>query len=107
VLAVKGAAQRTLDLVVIAVDLGNCGIEMTGAENKQVSIQRPCLRCSLTNALENKICSRCGYPLSQEALDEIKAREKEEMKQVLVEVLSEHPNLMIEKFGRIHGYRIV
>ncbi len=84
--------------------LGNSGIEMTGSENKQVSVQRPCPRCSLANALENKICSRCGYPLSQEALDEIKAREKEEMKQVLVEVLSEHPYLMIEKFGRIHGY---
>lgn len=66
-----------------------------------------CPRCSLANAPENRTCSRCGYPLSQEALEEIKAREKEEMKKVLVELLEEHPELMVEKFGRMHGYGVV
>ncbi|HXG07750.1 MAG TPA: site-specific integrase, partial [Nitrososphaera sp.] len=87
--------------------LGNSGIEMTSAESKHVSVHRPCPRCSLANAPENRTCSRCGYPLSQEALEEIKAREKEEMKKALVELLEEHPELMVEKFGRMHGYGFI
>lgn len=47
---------------------------------KDKIVVRACLRCGLANALENRICSKCGYPLSQEVLDEIKAREKDEMK---------------------------
>jgi ribosomal protein L37E len=80
------------------------GIAAAEHERGLESVHRPCPRCNLSNALENRVCSRCGYPLSQEALDEIKAREKEEMKRALVELLSEHPELMVEKFGKLHGY---
>lgn len=39
-----------------------------------------CSRCRHVNALENKACSKCGYPLSQEALDEIKAEEQKRVR---------------------------
>ena len=31
-----------------------------------------CPRCSLVNAIENKYCSKCSYPLVPSAFDEIK-----------------------------------
>jgi hypothetical protein len=34
-----------------------------------------CPRCELVNAIENKYCSKCSYPLKPEAYDEIKASE--------------------------------
>jgi hypothetical protein len=34
-----------------------------------------CPRCSLVNALDNKYCSKCSYPLLPSAFDEIKAAE--------------------------------
>jgi hypothetical protein len=34
-----------------------------------------CPRCSLVNAIENKFCSKCSYPLVQSAFDEIKESE--------------------------------
>ena len=34
-----------------------------------------CPRCSLVNAIDNKYCSKCSYPLVQSAFDEIKAAE--------------------------------
>jgi integrase/recombinase XerD len=34
-----------------------------------------CPRCSLVNALDNKYCSKCSYPLVVSAFDEIKAAE--------------------------------
>jgi hypothetical protein len=34
-----------------------------------------CPRCSLVNAIENKYCSKCSYPLVPSAFDEIKAAE--------------------------------
>jgi ribosomal protein S27AE len=83
--------------------LDHNGIVAADQEQGLKSVQLSCPRCSLANALENRTCSKCGYPLSQEALDEIKAREKEEMKKALIELLEEHPELMVEKFGRMHG----
>jgi hypothetical protein len=35
-----------------------------------------CPRCSLVNAIENKYCSKCSYPLVPSAFDEIKAAEE-------------------------------
>jgi integrase/recombinase XerD len=32
-----------------------------------------CPRCSLVNAIDNKYCSKCSYPLVPSAFDEIKA----------------------------------
>jgi 4-hydroxy-3-methylbut-2-en-1-yl diphosphate synthase IspG/GcpE len=34
-----------------------------------------CPRCSLVNAIENKYCSKCSYPLVPSAFDEIKQAE--------------------------------
>ena len=35
-----------------------------------------CPRCELVNAIENKYCSKCSYPLKPEAYDEIKCGEE-------------------------------
>ena len=34
-----------------------------------------CPRCNLVNAIENKYCSKCSYPLVPSAFDEIKEAE--------------------------------
>jgi hypothetical protein len=34
-----------------------------------------CPRCSLVNAVDNKYCSKCSYPLIPSAFEEIKAEE--------------------------------
>jgi hypothetical protein len=39
-----------------------------------------CPRCNLVNALENKYCSKCSYPLIPSAFDEIKAEEDMKIK---------------------------
>ena len=38
-----------------------------------------CPRCELVNALENKYCSKCSYPLVPSAFDEIKLAEEEKI----------------------------
>ena len=38
-----------------------------------------CARCSLVNAIENKYCSKCSYPLIPSAFDEIKESENKEL----------------------------
>ena len=35
-----------------------------------------CPRCELVNAIENKYCSKCSYPLKPEAYEEIKSSEE-------------------------------
>ena len=35
-----------------------------------------CPRCELVNAIENKYCSKCSYPIKPEAYDEIKGLEE-------------------------------
>ena len=39
-----------------------------------------CARCSLVNAIENKYCSKCSYPLTPAAFDEIKLEEDNKFK---------------------------
>ena len=39
-----------------------------------------CPRCELVNAIENKYCSKCSYPIKPEAYDEIKLEEGKRMK---------------------------
>jgi len=41
-----------------------------------------CPRCSLVNAIENKYCSSCSYPLIPSAFDEIKAEEDMRIKAI-------------------------
>jgi len=38
-----------------------------------------CARCGLVNTIENKYCSRCSYPLSVAAFEEIKLEEHKKM----------------------------
>jgi integrase/recombinase XerD len=35
-----------------------------------------CPRCTLVNTIENKFCSKCSYPLSASAFEEIKLAEE-------------------------------
>ena len=48
--------------------------------NKIKSSIIDCPRCELVNAIENKYCSKCSYPLKPEAYDEIKSTEDKRMK---------------------------
>ena len=41
-----------------------------------------CARCSLVNAVDNKFCSKCSYPLTPQAYEEIKAGEDERFKAI-------------------------
>jgi integrase/recombinase XerD len=55
-------------------------------ENKQPQmVSRTCGRCGYVNKLENKYCERsgCNYPLTQLALDEIKAAERAMMQELV------------------------
>jgi hypothetical protein len=52
-------------------------------------------RCSLVNAIENKYCSKCSYPLVPSAFDEIKAAE--DMKFRAMEESFNNMQSMIEK----------
>src|SRR5687768_4539614 len=51
------------------------GIISANETKKKTSII-DCPRCTLVNAIENKYCSKCSYPLKPEAYDEIKNTEE-------------------------------
>jgi hypothetical protein len=38
-----------------------------------------CARCGLVNAIENKYCSKCSYPLSPAAFEELKLEENKKI----------------------------
>jgi hypothetical protein len=63
-----------------------------------------CPRCELVNAVENKYCSKCSYPLKPEAYDEIKIAEDKKLK-LLEEKYSKEIQLvrqeMKDKFQQI------
>jgi ribosomal protein L37E len=50
------------------------GIISDGEMHKKPSVLL-CPRCSLINAIDNKYCSKCSYPLVPSAFDEIKEAE--------------------------------
>ena len=41
-----------------------------------------CPRCSLVNAIDNKYCSKCSYPLVPSAFDEIKEAENSKLQEI-------------------------
>jgi len=41
-----------------------------------------CPRCSLVNAIDNKYCSKCSYPLTPQAFEEIKMEEDLKLKAI-------------------------
>ncbi len=53
------------------------GIELDDGATKPKPVIASCPRCNLTNAKENKFCSKCSYPLNPQAYDEIKSSENE------------------------------
>ncbi len=61
-------------------ELKNKILENNGIFIDPIKKQKPsvlnCPRCELTNALENKYCSKCSYPLTPEAFDQIKQSEE-------------------------------
>jgi integrase/recombinase XerD len=67
-----------------------------------------CPRCSLVNALDNKYCSKCSYPLVASAFDEIRAEEdmkiqtlKEKHEQNMVTMREEMENKFQQILAKI------
>ncbi len=48
------------------------GIALENDELWPKPAARQCPRCNLVNTLENKYCSKCSYPLTAQAYDEVK-----------------------------------
>ncbi len=67
-------------------ELKNKILEYNGISIDNAIKQRPaisdCPRCNFINALENKYCSSCSYPLSSQAFDEIKQKEEIRIKKL-------------------------
>jgi hypothetical protein len=59
-------------------------------------VSRTCGRCGYVNRLENKYCERsgCNYPLTQLALDEIKAAEQAKLQELVNESNLERDNMI-------------
>jgi hypothetical protein len=49
-------------------------------QKKPSIVNRP--RCSLVNAIDNKYCSKCSYPLVPSAFDEIKEAENRKIQEI-------------------------
>ena len=67
------------------------------AELERKSSVLNCPRCDLVNALENKYCSKCAYPLVPSAFEEIKESEEKRIKK-----MEEQIQLLIESQKEIH-----
>ncbi|HET7643109.1 MAG TPA: hypothetical protein VFK40_06350 [Nitrososphaeraceae archaeon] len=52
---------------------------ISAEESKEKAVFIICYRCELVNAIENKYCLKCSYPLKPEAYDEIKNNEEKRM----------------------------
>ena len=73
------------------------GIICENISKNKISILN-CPRCDLVNAIENKYCSKCSYPLKPEAYDELKQKEENEMKkmQQQIQMLTESQKEILE-----------
>jgi integrase/recombinase XerD len=52
---------------------------MQETEMKAKPIVSNCPKCELVNAIENKYCSKCSYPLKPEAYEELKSSEEKQI----------------------------
>jgi hypothetical protein len=59
-----------------------------------------CPRCSLVNAIENKYCSKCSYPLVPSAFDEIKEAENRKIQEIQ-EKYEHQMNAMQEQINQV------
>jgi integrase/recombinase XerD len=66
----------------ILVHDGIISAESAAAQRKPSVLS--CARCSLVNAIDNKFCSKCSYPLTPQAYEEIKEAENSKL-QILEE----------------------
>jgi hypothetical protein len=73
--------------------LERCGIKIADSKQPQ-SISKICWRCNYVNRSESKYCERsgCNSPLTQLALDEIKASEKAKLQLLVNESNLERDN---------------
>ena len=62
--------------------LAQNGISLKDEALRSEPAVRDCPRCNLVNTFENKYCSKCSYPLTPQAYEEIKAQEDEKFKAV-------------------------
>ena len=65
--------------------LAENGIFLERDEMKKTSVLT-CPRCSLVNAMENKVCSKCAYPLTASAYEEIKVAENKDYQDLKTQV---------------------
>jgi hypothetical protein len=72
---------------------------LTEDEIQEKSSVMLCPRCSLVNALDNKYCSKCSYPLNSSAFDEIKAVEDLKI-QTLKDKYEQDMRLMREEMNK-------
>lgn len=90
--------------------LNHSGI-LADSESKPKPTKRDCPKCSTVNALENRSCSKCGYPLTSEAYEEIKKKESEsqerikrlEEKQAMFDDLLSNPDKLREFLTQGHN----
>jgi len=79
------------------------GIFTDDLQKKKLSVLN-CPRCDLTNALENKYCSKCSYPLGPEAFEEIKQSEEkrfEDLEKKYSEKISALTQDMVDKINKL------
>ena len=79
------------------------GIISEQHERKKPSIL-DCPRCNLVNAIDNKYCTKCSYPLVPSAFDEIKEAENrkiQEMQQKYSQDIETMRKKMESKFQQI------
>ena len=82
-------------------ELKNKILEYNGISVEPSKIQKPsvsnCPRCDFVNTLENRYCSKCSYPLSLEAFDQIKQDEEKrfiEMEKKYTDKLTNIENML-------------
>jgi integrase/recombinase XerD len=59
-----------------------------------------CYRCNYVNSIDIKFCSKCGYPLTPQAYDEIKEAENRNI-QTLQQKYEQEMNAMREQVNQI------
>ncbi len=73
-------------------ELKNKILEYNGISVEPLKKQKPsvsnCPKCNLVNQIENKYCSKCSYPLSSEAYNEIKQNEEKGSSNIILVNLS-------------------
>lgn len=71
-------------------------LEYNGISIEPLKRQKPsvldCPRCALVNAVDNKYCSKCSYPLTPEAYDQIKQSEEERFKDLEKKLVKDMEN---------------